>query len=61
VTLGGTLGAIAGLLGATVLQFTCSRQEPGHMLVWHAGVILVSATVGALIAQVSRHMDFGRA
>ncbi len=28
VTLGGTLGAIAGLLGATVFQFlTCSRQE----------------------------------
>ncbi len=61
VTLGGTLGAIAGLLGATVLQFTCSRQEVSHILVWHAGVILVSATVGALIAQVSRHIDFGRA
>jgi hypothetical protein len=61
ISLGGTLGAIAGLLGATVLQFTCSRQEVSHLLVWHGGVIVVSAILGVLIALASRHMEFGRA
>ena len=50
--LGGTLGAIAGLFGATVLQFTCSRQEAGHLLVWHGGVLVASILMGLLIAQV---------
>jgi hypothetical protein len=50
-TLGGALGAIAGLLGVTVLQFSCSRQEAGHLLVWHGGVLLVTTLTGILIAR----------
>jgi negative regulator of sigma F NrsF-like protein len=50
-TLGGALGAIAGLLAVTVLQFSCRRQEAGHLLVWHGGVLLVSTLVGVLIAR----------
>ena len=61
VSLGGVLGALAGLLGATVLQFTCSRQEISHLLVWHGGVILVAATLGVLVAQAARHIDAGPA
>ena len=51
-TLGGTLGGIAGLLGATVLQFTCSRQDAGHILAWHGGVLAVSIAMGVAIAGV---------
>ena len=63
--LGGTLGALAGLLGATVptvSQLTCSHQEVvGHLLVWHGGVVLVSATLGMLIAHACDRFDFWRA
>jgi len=51
--LGGALGAIAGLLGVTVLQFSCSRQEAGHLLVWHGGVLAVSTLMGILIARLT--------
>ena len=48
--LGATLGAIAGLLGASVLQLTCDRQDAGHLLVWHGGVLIVSIALGMLVA-----------
>ncbi len=48
-TLGATLGAIAGLLSVTVLQFTCNMQEIAHLLVWHGGVLAISTVIGALI------------
>ena len=44
--LGGTLGAIAGLLAVTVLQFTCNLQDIGHLLVWHGGVLVISTLAG---------------
>lgn len=47
-TLGGTLGAIAGLVGVAALQFSCSRQEATHLLVWHGSVLLLSTVVGIL-------------
>jgi hypothetical protein len=52
VTFGGTLGAIAGLLGLTVLQFRCIHHDAAHILVWHGGVLLVSIVAGILIARV---------
>ncbi len=48
-SMGGTLGAIAGLLGVTVLQYTCDLQNIGHLLVWHGGVLTLSTLAGALI------------
>jgi len=54
-TLGGALGAIAGLLGVTVMQFSCSRQEAGHLLVWHGGVLVVTTLTGILIASAFTH------
>jgi hypothetical protein len=47
---GGTLGAIAGLLGVTVLQFRCIYQNATHLLVWHGGVLILSIAVGVLVA-----------
>ncbi len=52
VTFGGTLGAIAGLLGLTVLQFRCIHQDAAHIIVWHGGVLLVSVVAGILLARV---------
>lgn len=49
--LGASLGAIGGLLGASVLQFTCHRQDAVHLLVWHGGVVIVSLLLGVLVAR----------
>jgi hypothetical protein len=47
-----SLGAMAGLLAATVptvRQATCSHQEViGHLLVWHGGVVVVAVLVAEL-------------
>ncbi|MBI3682604.1 MAG: DUF1109 family protein [Acidobacteria bacterium] len=55
--LGATLGAIAGLLSATVLQFTCSLQEAGHLLVWHGGVLVASTVLGVAIARLVNRLS----
>jgi hypothetical protein len=53
--LGGTLGAIAGLLAMTVLQYTCDLQDIGHLLAWHGGVLVISTILGWFIGRsVSR-------
>jgi hypothetical protein len=52
VTFGGTVGAISGLLGVTVLQFRCIHQDAAHVIVWHGGVLLLSIVAGILIARV---------
>src|SRR5947209_3827710 len=58
--MGGMLGAVAGCLGVTVLQFQCIHQYALHLLVWHGGVVVISAGVGALLgAAVTR--GFARA
>jgi hypothetical protein len=49
--LGGTLGAISGLLGITVLQFQCDTQDAIHLLVWHGAVVVISASIGFLIGR----------
>lgn len=49
-TFGGTLGAIAGLLGLTVLQFRCIYQDAAHLLVWHGGVLVMSIVAGVAVA-----------
>lgn len=49
---GGTLGAIAGLLGLTVLQFRCIHQDAAHVIVWHGGVVAVSIAAGVLLARM---------
>lgn len=54
---GGTLGAIAGLLGLTVLQFRCIHQDATHIMVWHGGVLAVSIAAGVLVARMIERND----
>jgi hypothetical protein len=49
-TFGGTLAAIAGLVGLTVLQFRCIYQNTAHLMVWHGGVLILSIAAGALLS-----------
>jgi negative regulator of sigma F NrsF-like protein len=51
-TFGGTLGAIAGLLGLTVLQFRCLYQDTAHLVVWHGGVLVLSIAAGVVAGLV---------
>jgi hypothetical protein len=53
-TYGGTLGAIAGLLGFTMLQFRCIYQDAGHVLFWHGAVLAGSIAAGYLIGRTRR-------
>jgi hypothetical protein len=51
--MGASLGAIAGLLSVTVLQFKCDTQQAIHLLVWHGAVLVLSTTVGFLIGRAA--------
>jgi len=59
-TFGGTLGAIAGLLGITVLQFRCIYQDAAHLLVWHGGVLVLSTAAGVLVGLAIERNGKGR-
>jgi hypothetical protein len=48
--MGATLGACAGLVSVTVLQFACSHQDIGHLLVWHGAVLAGSIAAGVGVA-----------
>ena len=60
-TLGATIGATSGLLGVTVLQIACDRQDVGHLLVWHGGVLVGSTVLGLLTAGVIELLSRPRA
>jgi hypothetical protein len=42
-------GTLAGLCGVTLLELHCPNFQAAHVLVWHTGVVPVSAAVGALV------------
>ncbi len=48
VSAGLTAGTLAGLAGVAMLELHCSNFQAAHVLVWHLGVLLVSAGLGAL-------------
>lgn len=48
--LGATLGAMAGLLGASVLQFECDRGDAAHLVAWHGGVVVFSMLLGVAVS-----------
>ena len=54
--LGATLGATAGLLGVTVLQFRCPLQNAPHLLVWHGGVLVVATVAGSAVALLAHRI-----
>lgn len=56
--LGATLGAICGLLAASVLQLHCSHQDAAHLLVWHGGLVVISIALGALLMRTMTWRSF---
>ena len=44
--MGATIGGFAGLIGVTVLEVHCPNLNLYHILVWHLGVLLLSALGG---------------
>ena len=48
VSAGLAAGTLAGLAGVGMLELHCPNFQTAHVLVWHLGVLLVSAGLGAL-------------
>ena len=48
VSAGAVAGTLAGLAGVSALELHCANFQAAHVLVWHLGVLLVSAGLGAL-------------
>lgn len=51
---GAAIGAMAGLLGVTVLQFGCVHQQAMHLLLWHWSAVALAAGAGAVAGRLSR-------
>ena len=48
VSAGTIAGALGGISGVMMLELHCPNLEAPHVLVWHVGVVVVSALVGAV-------------
>jgi hypothetical protein len=48
VAAGMAAGTTAGLAGVAMLELHCANFQATHVLVWHLGVLVVSAALGAL-------------
>jgi len=46
-------GTLAGLAGVGMLELHCPNFQTAHVLVWHLGVLLASAGLGALCGWVA--------
>jgi hypothetical protein len=53
VSVGLAAGTLAGLAGVGALELHCANFEAAHVLVWHLGVLVVSAGLGALCGRWS--------
>jgi hypothetical protein len=58
--LGASVGAMAGLLAVTVLQFGCVYQQALHLLLWHWSVLAIAAGAGALLGGLSTQFSLRR-
>lgn len=54
--LGGSVGAIAGLLGVAVMQAACVHQEALHLLLWHWSILAIAPAAGALIGRIGSQL-----
>jgi hypothetical protein len=52
VSAGLAAGTLAGLVGVAMLELHCPNFQAVHVLVWHIGVLLISAVLGALCGRV---------
>jgi len=55
--IGAAAGGLAGLVGLAVLELNCSDLNVFHILVWHWGVVLISAAAGALIGAAVEYIQ----
>jgi hypothetical protein len=53
---GATAGVFAGLIGVTVLEVFCPNLNLYHILIWHLGVIALSALGGLLLGTAAQHI-----
>ena len=53
VAAGLAVGTLAGLAGVTMLELHCANFQALHVMLWHTGVIPLSAAAGALVARYS--------
>jgi len=57
---GGTIGLLAGLVGATALHFGCEIATAPHLVVWHAGIPVFCALAGFLLGRFSGRERSGK-
>ena len=55
--IGAAAGALAGLIGLSVLEINCPNLNVFHILVWHGGVVLVSSSAGALLGAAVEYLE----
>jgi hypothetical protein len=55
--IGAAAGGLAGLVGLSVLELNCPNVNVFHILVWHWGVVLISAAAGALIGAAVEYVQ----
>jgi hypothetical protein len=58
--IGAAAGGLAGLVGLSVLELNCPNLNLFHILVWHWGVVLVSAVAGALLGGAVEYVQLRR-
>ena len=58
--IGATAGGFAGLIGLTVIEVHCPNLNRYHILVWHGGVILLSALGGFALGAAVAYLGQGR-
>jgi hypothetical protein len=59
--IGAMAGALAGLIGLSVLEMNCSNLNVFHILVWHWGMVLVSSAAGVLLGAAVEYIELWRA
>lgn len=55
--IGAAAGGLAGLVGLAVLELNCSNLNVFHILVWHWGVVLISAGAGTLLGAAVEYIQ----
>jgi hypothetical protein len=60
VSAGLTIGALAGLVGVTMLELHCANFEALHVMVWHTAVLPVSSAAGAMVGWAAHSLSRGR-
>ncbi len=54
ISTGAAIGALAGMAGLTALELHCPILTIPHVAIWHAGVLVISIAMGALIGWLAR-------